>query len=186
MFEFIGMVVVAWVVWKVVKSIYIGWSRAQLLKDIAYASYLGVPTNTARRIREDHIFIKVIHGRLASHDPNFRMLDVYEQYGHAILVCYFFEHVTGESTNPYLDILALIFVCAQQNEREISLPNLRYDRVWNCAEASEYDREWYPDYVGMWFWINIGGVKYYVDVVTIDPDKEGGSGVIISAKIVVD
>lgn len=97
MFELIGMAVVAWVVWVVAKSIFRGVARGQMAKTSAYAMTLGVPARFAMDMSMDHDTLKQVRDKLAKNNNDFKMLDVYKQYGHAIHAVYLASITPSES-----------------------------------------------------------------------------------------
>ena len=82
-------------------------------------------------------------------------------------------------------ISALILRSAKQGGVEISVPKLRYESIFDFADSHEGKGsiEWFPNYSGMRFWIQIGDLAYFVEVETIDPAKKDDSGVVISATV---
>lgn len=64
----------------------------------------------------------------------------------------------------------------------IELPSLRYGVVSGFAFDRNLSAEWYSSYAGMHFWIWIRGSEYIVQVRSLEPLKEDGSGVRVSAE----
>jgi hypothetical protein len=80
-------------------------------------------------------------------------------------------------------IKKLIETCSRSGSLETSLPWLRYARISNFAINHECSAEWFPDYDGMRFWVEINNLEYFVRVRTIDSQKGDKSGVSISVKL---
>lgn len=89
---------------------------------------------------------------------------------------------TREEATTDEAIEALIVRCAQRRNTEFRHPNLPYERISDFASAHNGDCEWFPDYAGMRFWVDINGGTYAVYAETIDPRKEGKSGVVVSVR----
>lgn len=80
------------------------------------------------------------------------------------------------------EIKELILRCAEKRNAEFNFPNLRYKRISDFASAHHGDCEWFPNYAGMRFWVDINSGSYAVHVETIDSDSEDKSGVVVSAR----
>lgn len=86
MFEIIGMVVVAWLVWVVVKAVLAGTVRTTLIRAVKHAEGTGgVPRQAAMRLLDHPEVVKGVRQELAAADPDFGALDLYKQYGLAIV-----------------------------------------------------------------------------------------------------
>lgn len=85
MFELIGMAVVLWIVWGIGKSIVGGSIRGTLFRARDYAENVGVPPDFSKELIEYPDILKQARRELASGDRDFAALDVFEQYGKAIV-----------------------------------------------------------------------------------------------------
>lgn len=97
MFEFIGMAVVALVVWSFAKAIFRGVVRGQRQRAIYYAISLGVPARFAAEMIHDFDTLKSVRYHLAQIVPDFKTLEVYKQFGHAIYAL----HIASVKLNEY-------------------------------------------------------------------------------------
>ena len=88
MFEFIGMAFVAWIVWKIGKSIVSGLIKGTLLRAAIYAEGVGVPSDFIEEMIPHPDVVKQARRELAVVDRAFATLDVHEQYGRAIAHLY--------------------------------------------------------------------------------------------------
>lgn len=85
MFEIIGMAVAAWVAWNVVKAIIAILTKRTLERAVGYAASRGVPYEASEEILEQPALLKRVRKDLARASQEFAALDVYEQYGKAIM-----------------------------------------------------------------------------------------------------
>jgi len=84
-FEFIGMAVVAWVGFVIVRAILAGARNATLSKAVTYARLSGVPREFSQ---EALIFSEMViqtRRQLSWGNPAFGALDAHEQYGKALI-----------------------------------------------------------------------------------------------------
>lgn len=88
MLELIGMAFVAWIVWTIGKSSVGGLIKGTLLRAAVYAENTGVPRDFTKDLIEYPDIVKQARRELASGDSGFAALDVYEQYGKAIVHLY--------------------------------------------------------------------------------------------------
>ena len=88
----------------------------------------------------------------------------------------------GLVTDEY--IKEIILAAANGNESAVEYPNLTCSRVDKFADKYTHGAEWYSDYRGMRFWMNIDNSEYVIHVRTIEPGRKSNSGVSISAKVV--
>jgi len=65
-------------------------------------------------------------------------------------------------------------------------PNLKYKNLDGFIDRLEATTEWYPSYVGMQFWCDVGEQGYHVDIRTLVPELEDESGVKIWAEELKD
>lgn len=99
MFEVIGIVVVAWVLWAVVKGILKGSVKGTMLRACDVAVNLGVPYDFALDLSKNSEAVTRARKELAKNHKDIAMLDAYEQYGHAIAALYEMEcRASGMST----------------------------------------------------------------------------------------
>lgn len=80
-------------------------------------------------------------------------------------------------------IKGLIIQSAKANTVACKCSNLHYVKISDLAEKFSNGTEWFANYEGMRFWINIGELEYAVYVKTLNPCEADTSGVSISAKI---
>lgn len=97
MFEIIGIAVVAWVVWSFAKAIFRGAVRGQALRASDYAISLGVPAGFAAEMSKEFDTLKGVRDHLAENNRDFKALDVYKQFGHAIHAIYIASIAPNES-----------------------------------------------------------------------------------------
>lgn len=88
MFEVIGMVVVGWIVWSIAKGVISGGLKATLFRAVDFAYTHGVPRHFSIEMIKRPDIIKTARNTLAKRDPNIAALDVYEQYGRALIMMY--------------------------------------------------------------------------------------------------
>lgn len=88
MFEFIGVVAVACIIWFLGKSVVKGGIRGTLLRSVAYANESGVPTDYASGIIEYPDVIIKVRNELSRGDREFSSLKAHEQYGRVITHLY--------------------------------------------------------------------------------------------------
>ena len=88
MFEVIGFIVVAWIVWAVIKGIFKGSVKGTMLKACELAESLGVPHDYAIELSKHPEIVTAARKELAKNNREFSMLDANEQYGHAIVALY--------------------------------------------------------------------------------------------------
>ena len=84
MFELIGMAFVAWIVWKIGKSIVSGLIKGTLLRAAAHAASVGVPRDFIEEMIANPDDVKQARRELTLGDRAFSELDAYEQYGKSI------------------------------------------------------------------------------------------------------
>lgn len=84
MFEFIGMVVVAWIGWKVLKALAAMYSSRTLDRAVTYAAGRGVPHADSAEILQHPALVKRARRDLARSSQEFAALDLSEQYGKVI------------------------------------------------------------------------------------------------------
>lgn len=109
MFEFIGIVVVVWLLFVVGKRFLMGAIQGTLVRACEHATSLGVPMDFAMEMSRHPEIVKRARKDLAKQSREFQMLDVYEQYGHAIAALYEEESrlagVSAEVKNQVADFL---------------------------------------------------------------------------------
>ena len=88
MFEVIGFIVVAWIVWAVIKGLFKGSVKGTMLKACELAESLGVPHDYAIELSKHPEVVTTARKELAKNNREFAMLDANEQYGHAIAALY--------------------------------------------------------------------------------------------------
>lgn len=84
MFEFIGIIVVTWLLWAIVKGVLKGSIKGTMLRACDYASSLGVPHDFAIEVIKHPDVVTRVRKELSDNNKDFAMLDAYQQYGHAI------------------------------------------------------------------------------------------------------
>ena len=89
MFEFIGVVVVCLVVWKIIKGLGSDVVKAHMTRSVSHAMSQGVPHTFARKMILERETMKAAVEHMAKIDPESRLKDVYEQNGDAIAILYF-------------------------------------------------------------------------------------------------
>lgn len=112
MFEFIGMVVVAWVGWSVLKVLARGASSHTLARAAAYAADRGVPLDASTEYLQSLAVLKRVRKERARASNDFACLDLYEQYGQSLMTLHrdmqeFRGHQTVEPPNPFQDELRI-------------------------------------------------------------------------------
>ena len=88
MFEFIGLIVVVVIVWKILKAILSGATRGHMFRSVDHAMTLGVPHDFASKMIGNRDVMKASVAHMANLNPDFRLKDVYIQYGEAIAMLY--------------------------------------------------------------------------------------------------
>jgi hypothetical protein len=88
MFEVIGFIVVALIVWAVIKGIFKGTVKGTMLKACELAESLGVPHDYAIELSKHPELVTTARKELSKNNREFAMLDANEQYGHAIAALY--------------------------------------------------------------------------------------------------
>jgi len=86
MLEFMGLAIVIYIAWVIIKGAASGALRATMTKAVEYASGRGVPRDEAQAMVVQREVMKSAIQTMGQHDPKFRMLDVYVQYGEAIIM----------------------------------------------------------------------------------------------------
>lgn len=94
MFELIGIVVTALVVWVIAKKVFLTGVGTTLKKAVEHAVSEGVPREYAdEAIAQGYDKLSETRKVLAKANPSFSALDVYQQYGNAIIVRYNSDNV---------------------------------------------------------------------------------------------
>lgn len=88
MFEFIGICVVAFVVWRLVRRLIFGGMNKTLSRAVSFAIKQDVPHSFAVNIIKKPSVIREARGILKNNKTEFSTLDAYEQYGLAIVMLY--------------------------------------------------------------------------------------------------
>lgn len=88
MFEFIGVIVAVVIGWKILKGIFFGAAKGHMLRSIDHAMTCGVPYDFAKKMIQHRELMKTSVAHMAKLNPDFRLKDVYEQYGEAIAMLY--------------------------------------------------------------------------------------------------
>lgn len=89
MFEIIGIIVVVWFVYVVVKSLLNGAMKATMNKSFQYAKELGVPKDFSfNAYTNQYDEVKDVIKLLSNEEGDFKTKDVYQQYGHAYKLMY--------------------------------------------------------------------------------------------------
>ena len=88
MFQLIGIIFVCWILWSIFKILSKGATKATLHNAIDFAAAHGVPRDFAKMIVENPSIMNNARDVMVKHHPNFATLDVYEQYGRAIIMMY--------------------------------------------------------------------------------------------------
>jgi hypothetical protein len=85
------------VVWSVAKGIFRGAARGQMLRTSDYAISLGVPAGFVAEMNKEFDTVKGVRDHLAKNNRDFKALDVYKQFGHAIHSVYIASITPDES-----------------------------------------------------------------------------------------
>lgn len=88
MLELIGIIVVAVVVWKVLKGVVFGGVKGHMMRSVDHAVGLGVPYEFASKMIHQDRVMKVSRDHIAKLNPDFRMKDGYQQNGETIAMLY--------------------------------------------------------------------------------------------------
>lgn len=86
MFEFIGICVVIYFCWRIIKSILSAAMRKTLSKAISFSTEQGVPRNFAIAVTENPNALSQARKIAKEINPNIAALDAYHQYGLAIVM----------------------------------------------------------------------------------------------------
>lgn len=101
MFEFIGVCVVAFVVWRIAKKLIFGGLNKTLSRAVTFAIKHDVPHSFAVNIIKKPSVMREARVILKNNKPEFSTLDVYEQYGLAIVMLY--QGARAESGGDYYE-----------------------------------------------------------------------------------
>jgi len=88
MFAFIGVVVVIFIVWQILKAALSGGVKGHMLRSVEHAMQFGVPYDFAHRMIVNREIMKAAVLHLQKLEPDFASKDVYAQYGEAIAMLY--------------------------------------------------------------------------------------------------
>jgi hypothetical protein len=88
MFEFIGMAVIAWIVWLVGKAILVGSIKHTMLRACDYAENIGIPREFSNAMVGRPEILKQARRALANGNRDFAEMDAFEQYGQVIASLY--------------------------------------------------------------------------------------------------
>ena len=80
-------------------------------------------------------------------------------------------------------IKVLIVQSARDDVGACKCSNLHYGKISELAEKQANGIEWFANYRGMRFWINIGELQYAVYVTPLNPSEEDASGITIEARV---
>jgi hypothetical protein len=94
------------------------------------------------------------------------------------------EFIDRSKPKTDADIRTLIEKIASSGRTDCKLPNLQYGRIGDFVDEYSNGTEYFPNYSGMRFWIDIGESEYAVYIENSDPTKEDAGSVSISAKLV--
>lgn len=88
MFEFLGMLVVGIVVWKIIKGLGSDAVKAHMSRSVSHAMSQGVPHAFASEMILEREAMKDAVAHIAKVNPDSRLKDAYEQNGDAIALLY--------------------------------------------------------------------------------------------------
>lgn len=88
MFEIIGILVVLFIGWQILKGVFSGSVKGHMLRSVEHAMVLGVPHSFAMKMIQQRDIMKSSVAHMAKFDSNFMLKDVYVQYGEAIAMLY--------------------------------------------------------------------------------------------------
>lgn len=193
MFEIIGIVVVVWIGFVILKGIAGGATKGTLLRASHIATQQGVPSEFARAAINNSERLISARKALAKENKEFASMDAYQQYAAAIIVSYkLFSAQDGqvrqankvESIKPRndIEIANLIVRAAGLHPTKLECPKLSYGALGDFLDRSEVTTEYFPNYSGARFWINIGELEYAVGVTVLDPSAQDASGILLSAE----
>lgn len=96
MLGFIGFIVVAWIAWSALKVFTRNAAVATMQRAEHYAVSQGVPRAFARGCVDDAPRLKALRASFAASEKDFGALDVYQQYGRAIVEAYHFGELEDQ------------------------------------------------------------------------------------------
>jgi len=88
MFEIIGIMIVIWITWSILKGVLSGAVRGTIARSVEYAASKGVPRHMAKKMITQREVMKQAIKTMGEYDNSFREKDVYEQYGEALVMLY--------------------------------------------------------------------------------------------------
>lgn len=197
MFEIIGIVVVAWLGFVILKAVIGGGTKGVLLRAYHTALEKGVPRDFAKAAIDNSERLISARREMAKANHQFASLELYEQYAVAIVRSYqLFCAKDGQDFHPYkvdytkpkddYEITNLIFQAAKIYPAQLKCPRLSYGSFGDLLDRREAGTEYLPDYGGIRSWISIGGVEYGIVARALNPSAGGASGILLSAKVEVE
>lgn len=133
MFEFIGICFVIFVVWRIAKRILSSGINKTLRKAVSFAVEHGTPRDFASKIINNRSVMSEALNSLKSSKPSVSSLDVYQQYGLAIIMMYegVKEEARVENDDGYRDYLETKNIAI-----EMGVPSEKFDDIFiNNIEA---------------------------------------------------
>lgn len=195
MFEIIGIIVVVWFGFLIVKSIALGGIKGTLLRASHTAMEQGIPSEFVRTAIINSDKLIMVRKELEKSVRNFASMELYQQYAAAIVVSYqslsdIERHRIPRSsktdyTKPrnHSDIEHLISNAVKIYPVELKCPRFTYEALSEFLEAYEAGTEYFPNYSGARTWVTIGQHEYALDVTVINPDAQDESGIVLSARL---
>lgn len=81
------------------------------------------------------------------------------------------------------EIMDLIVKQSEANCSDTNFPKFRYGDILYFATKHSNGTEWFENFRGMHFWVDIGEYEYYVYVSNLSPAKESDGGISMSVKL---
>jgi hypothetical protein len=85
--------------------------------------------------------------------------------------------------DPENAAIGLLILELADAKAQVELSSLTYGRISDFVESHQLGAEWFPDYVRMYFFVDINKQTFSVNVTNLDPDKENAGGIRISASV---
>lgn len=93
------------------------------------------------------------------------------------------EHINHARPKNDAELKELMVEIANSGSSNCKLPNLHYGKIGDFADKYSNGTEWFPDYRGMRFWIDIDESEYAVYVDNLYPSRKDAGSVAISVKL---